>query len=527
MKVGTLGRMLAAAAIGLSVIGAPVLSRPAMAQTGDKADYSKMEKRDLIIFTNGNKVEGVVLEETETSIKFLLMVGSMRSEVTYAKSEILDIKRDEFKPAAKKDDADAKSDSGKSDPAADTGPVSSKKDDAANMYEKPLDINGKPIEAGALKVYLCTLGGEFGRDVSKTPVKAMMEDLIKAQPDIVVFRFDHVFGYQGEQTVDFDHQGSDGYISQLLIRAMEIDTLITPVLRNDPRLVKKPKVVAWIKRAMGGAAFLPLVFHDIYFTSDGHQGGVGGLDELFNGVGDEVVRQKQRSLRLAWVEGMANQGEFGHEASSMTGDELANAKRRKYAKAMCWGDYVLSYRLVGGQAELKEEMPSTPEWFVLKDDGPTNKEHSDTMQDMVRMRGNDFLTFDAKTAFDVGYSKGTADTVDELMNKMGHARGFSVMRNRSAQIFREWSKDVSKTEIEVQKLIRAFQSVQVKPPGQYDQRTEARGRRIRYLQQLSSIVKEYAEALNPRRVGAPEGLLDQVDVMIDRIKTEQTLDRRP
>lgn len=526
MKVGTLGRTMAAAVLGLCVIGASGPSRPALAQTGDKQldqsklDHSKMQKRDLIIFQNGNKVEGVVLDETETTVRVLVIIGSLRSEATYNKSEILEIKRDEFKPS-EKSDGETRAGS-----TTDTGPVKQKKDDGAS-YANPVDVNGKPIPPGTMKVYVCTLGGEFGRDVSKTPVKEMMEDLVKAQPDVVVFRFDHTFGYQGEQTVDFDHQGSDGYVSQLLIRAMEIDTLITPVLRNDPRLVKKPEVVAWVHRAMGGAAFLPLVFQDIYFTSDGHQGGVGGLDFLFDGVGDEVVRQKQRSLRLAWVEGMANQGEFGNDASSMTAEALSNAKRRKYAKAMCWGDYVLSYRLVGGQAELKEEMPSSPEWFILKDDGPTNKDHADSMQDMVRMRGNDYLTFDAKTAFDVGYSKGTADSLEELMNKMGHPRGWASMRTKSGQIFREWSKDVSKTEIEVGKLIRAYQGVAVKPPGMYEQRTEARGRQIRYLQQISSIVKEYAEALNPRRVGAPEGLLDQIDVQIDRIKTQQTLDRRP
>src|SRR5690606_8060666 len=59
---------------------------------------------------------------------------------------------------------------------------------------------------------------------------------------------------------------------------------------------KQPQVVFWVERAMSGMAFLPLVKNDIYFTSDGRMGGVGGLDELFGSMGDEVVRDKQKSL---------------------------------------------------------------------------------------------------------------------------------------------------------------------------------------------------------------------------------------
>jgi hypothetical protein len=530
MKVGNNWRVMGAAAV-MSVLTVVGVASPALAQApaSKPADMAAMQKKDLIIFKTGNKVEGVVLEETETTVKFLLIVGSMRSPTVYDKSDILEIKRDEFKTDASDSKSDPKKDDAKGDSKVDSSSSDGEKSSSAGTYDNPVDVEGKPIAPGTLKVYLCELGGEFGRDVSKSPVKAMMEDLIKAQPDIVIFRFNNTFGAQGQQTVDFDHQGAESYTTIQLERALQIDTLITPILRDDPRLVKKPKVVAWINKALGGAAFLPLVFHDIYFTSDGHQGGVGGLDLLFEGVGDEVVRQKQRSLRLAWVEGMANEGEFDKGASTLSAEELAQASRRKIAKAMCWGDYVLSYQIVGGQVKfLENQMPPNAEWFVLKDDGPINKNHADTMQDMVRMKGNDYLTLDAKTAFDIGYSKGTADTVTDLMSQMGVQRGFAVMRNHSPQIFRNWSKDVSKTENEVIKLLRELKNVEVKPPGQYEQRTEARGRKLRILEQLRSIIGQYKESLNPRKIRfSPEQGLDQIDEVIDRIKTEQTLDRRP
>ena len=67
----------------------------------------------------------------------------------------------------------------------------------------------------------------------------------------------------------------------------------------------------------------------------------------------------------------------------------------------------------------------------------------------------------------------------------------------------------------------------MKAPGQYEQRTAARGERIRLLQQAQSILKQFGEAINPEAVGDPDRTILQIDVIIDRIKTEQQLDRRP
>lgn len=498
------------AAIVMTMAG--IFSVPAAAQTGAKpadkqtpVDLSKVEKRDLIIFRTGNKVEGVILSETDTSVKMLVIIGALRSETTYAKGEILEIKRNEFKPAAEADKKDEKKDE-------DTGPkVATSKEDAAS-YENPVDSSGKAIDPGAAKVYIVDLRGEFGRDMSKTPVKTMMDDIVKAQPDVVVFRFDQAFAYRGaEGGADFVHVGMEGYLTGALVKALEIETLINPRFRDDPAFKKKPRVVAWIKKALGPAAFLPLAFKEIYYTSDAYHGGVGGLDHMLDGRGDEVVRQKQYSLRLSWVKGLAEQG--GYDV--------------RIAKAMCWTNHILSYRIVGGQVEFVEEMPPNSEWFLLKDDGAENKDRSDTMQDVVRMRGNDFLTLDAKTAFDIGVSRGTADSVDELMSKMGITRNYAVMKHKSGGIYKEWSTEVARAENEVRRLLRAYGAVEVRPPQQYEQRTAARTQRKTILRQIQSTVKLYREALNPQRIGDADGLLDQIDVVINQIETEQRLDRRP
>ena len=191
----------------------PGVSKPDLSQP----DLSKMEKRDSIIFKNGNKVEGVILDENDTSLKFLVIVGTLRSEATYPKSDILDIKRNEFAPMAKQEpNADAK-------PADSPLAAASTPTDSANPYANPLDKDGKPIAPGTLKVYVARFAGEFGRDVSKTPVKAMMDDIAKARPDVIVFHFNQAFSFQGEEAgADFVQMGGEGFLTSAIVKAASV-----------------------------------------------------------------------------------------------------------------------------------------------------------------------------------------------------------------------------------------------------------------------------------------------------------------
>src|ERR1043166_4191491 len=97
-----------AAGVALSGMAASSWAQPGSspnstkpADPTDKPDLSKLEKRDLVIFNSGRQVEGVILSETDTSITMLVIGGgNLRSTTTYSKSEILEIKKNEFKPPA-------------------------------------------------------------------------------------------------------------------------------------------------------------------------------------------------------------------------------------------------------------------------------------------------------------------------------------------------------------------------------------------------------------------------------------------
>ena len=94
-------------------------------------------------------------------------------------------------------------------------------------------------------------------------------------------------------------------------KVRELDTMLADRVNLGGEFKTKPRMVAWVNKATGGAAFFPFLFKEIYFTSDGKMGGLGALESMFGGVGDEAVRQKQRSLRLGRAKGLAAKG--GHD----------------------------------------------------------------------------------------------------------------------------------------------------------------------------------------------------------------------
>ncbi|MBX3403960.1 MAG: hypothetical protein KF699_11175 [Phycisphaeraceae bacterium] len=482
----TMKRAAAAAMLaGLAVVFAAV---PAQAQSRTGSAAAKAEtseaKLDVIIFRNGQKVECEILEETDSTVKVKIAVAGMVAETVYQKSEILAIQKGAGAPV---------STAGKPAPRSTT---TGRKPDA-----KPEQI----ATDGVPTVYVIRCTGEFGRDVSATPFAQVIEDVKKHQPDILVMEFDHVFGQYGEEVPDYLYQ--PGSFDQLET-ARQLSTLLTDRIRDDGDWPKKPRLVGYIKKAMGAACFLPFVCPELYFHPDGLHGGVGGLEHMFDGVGDKVAQEKQYSLRLKRAEGLAEKG--GHEP--------------RILRAMARMDFVLSYRMVGGKAEFLERMPETADEFLLADDGEGDRR--DGAQERLRYLGNDVLTLNAVTAEKIGLSRGTVANLSELMYAMGYTREFTEVKGRSADILKRWSDDVNRAEANLQRLIRQFQNVEVRAPGQYRERTAARTQQKSILREARGIFMRYKEALNPRRFPA-DAAINDIDVIIDQIDQQQRLDGPP
>lgn len=449
---------------------------PAFAQSDGGKDASAATRRVTIIFRNGNTVTGEVLSENETSIRMRIEVAGIMGETAYNKSEILEIKAVESTPT---------------DTAA--APAETKKDEPADK-----------ASGSGPTIYVVDLIGEFGREVNVGPMEDVYKDIKKHQPDVLVLRFDHQFQSYGEKKADFEYDL--GSFDQLEI-ARKVADIFRLRLETDREWTKKPRLVGWVNKALGAAAFLPFICPEVYFTTDGLHGGIGYLDYLFAGRGDEVVRQKQISLRLARAEGLAQLGGY---------DSIILA-------AMARTDMVLSVSFRDGTPKFLPRMPESPDEVLLTDDG--REGNRDMFADIIRGKGNDVLTLDSEMAYRIGFSKGTADTLDDLAYRMGLPRDYQVVKGKGSEIIKEWGKRVDQAEARIMQLIRQLQNQELKAPGGYRERTEFRGRRISILKQIQSILYVYQESINPARIGSPEGTMQQIEQMITELEAEQRLDR--
>ncbi|MBL8764703.1 MAG: hypothetical protein JNM07_10590 [Phycisphaerae bacterium] len=443
---------------------------------------------DRILFRSGKVIDGEVIEETATTVRIKVVTSvGLVSETTYDSSEILKIERGaggvrEEKPAAK--------------PAT---PASSPRDKKAKETSGVVNSS----ESDATKVYLINLKHEFGRDVSATPLKDVMADAKKQQPGIIVIKLDCEYKYMGEELPDFVPNDAGPAFNQLET-ARQLSTMFTDDIRDDQDWTIKPRVVMWVRKALGGAAFLPFAAPDIYYTSDALHGGVGGLETIFNGVGDKVAQEKQYSLRLKRAEGLAIKG--GHEP--------------KLVRAMARTDYVLSVSFEGGQPVYHEDASGD---VLLTDDG--KDPNKDTEQAVVRFQGNDTLTLNADMAYKLGLSKGTVDTLDQLLFELGVSKNASMVQAKQDKILEDWGKDVTQAERDFRRLWRQHNETQVQ--GTWDERSRARGKRIQILKQIKALLERFKEAINPRAIeGAPNDWTTQINIMIDRLEQEQRRDKK-
>ncbi len=437
---------------------------------------------DVIVFTNGKKITGKILEETATAVTIKFMSGNIPATVTYQKSELVSVTRGTGKaPEAAK-------------PAAGEAPKSEIKASATTA---------DPNDPGKKKVYVIELTGWFGEDISETPMRNAVKDAKKNNADYLIFVLDNDWSLRRFGRLD-DIKDDQGQFDQLF-RAEKM----APILNEEiPReWAVQPTVVFWVKKAMGGAAFLPLNCKNIYFHSEGKMGGIGGLNRIFGNMGDEVVRQKQFSLRIGHAEGMAIQGGYEY----------------RLIKAMCLDPYVLSYRLEGGKPVYLERMPESADEFLLTDDADEQAGHADTIDILARGEGNDCLTLNAKLAQELQVSKGTVDTMDDLIFKLGIARNSEIVAGNSKRITKGWIDGLEDAKRKLRKLWQEFQDVQVADPGEYPQRTQARNRRKNICEEMQGILKKYEEAINARAVPCPDWAT--LNIIKERLKTEQMADK--
>lgn len=427
-----------------------------------------VEELDQIIFRDGRIVKGVIDKETGDTVSMFVVVGTIRGTVAtvYPKKDVLSIIRGAGESAA---------------PATRGGPE----------VKPDVQVPDESASTNKKVVYHVKLDGILGRDFNVTPIRDALNAGKALEPDYLLIELDNLWRFGNDESRGrFDEFG--------------IADDIEPVLRQEIQThwAKKPQLVVWVKNAMGGAAFIPFFTSNVYFSSSGRMGGIGDLGDLFGSMGDEVVRDKQKSLRLARAKGMA----------------IPNGYDERLVEAMTWRSYVLYYTMEGGKPKYHTEpMPGAE---LLTDSG--EGEFEDTMEQRVRGEGNDVLNLKAELAQKLGVSKGTADSIEDLMFYLGILDNYELVSDRPERIMERWSQTIDRLEQEIPALFREFNEINVN--GQdYNARKQARGAQINILRKIIQRVERYQESLQWSRIGVPP--LDQLRIMIEQIRLQQIADR--
>ncbi len=438
---------------------------------------------DVIVLKDGTRITGTIIEETDERVTMRITVAGIGAVTTYTRDQIASITRT-------------------SGPAE----VSAGKAPTIGSIARAAPKQTAAPDDGKVRVYVIPLEGVFGRDISQTPIRQAIADARKKGADYLIFKLnndwtDALMGGIGETELPDDLEAFDQ-----LFRTEEIEPVITKEIPKEWE--KQPRIVFWVRNAMGGAAFLPLISDTVYFHSEGRMGGIGGIAQLFEGVGDEVVREKQRSLRMGHAHGMAIQG--GYDT--------------RVVDAMARMDYVLSYAMVGGEPVYYERLPQGNHETLLTDNGML-KEFEDAMEELVRGRGNDVLTLKPTVARDLGISKGTVDTLDDLLFELELHRNSVVIDGRADDIMKQWADGMHDYPRNLRRLWIEHEQIQVQ--GDYNERKKGRGARMGKLRQIRRLCEKFIEAVDPRQV-PPNGYppISQVNLMIEILKLEQMADQK-
>lgn len=474
-------RIMSAASL-LLVAGAA--SSPASAlepQPKKASDATAQDGPDALIMKDGKVFYGTVLSETATTVRFKGKVAGIEFENEYNKSDILQVKRGEKKAAD----------------AAEPGRTIKPGSEPVKK-EEPVSTDGKT------KYYWIELKGELGAQISETPLREAIRDARQNGADTLILEYDPEWKVNErnplpELAANFDE----------MFRCESICEIFTDDIVKD--WSKQPRIAMWVRDAMGGGAFLPIVIKELYFSSEARMGGIGNLGELFEGTGDEIVRQKQRSLRLGHAEGWCNAG--GHDF--------------RLIRAMCFRNYVLSYRMTDGKPEFFEGYPTNAGEELLTDDG--EGVNADTAEQVLRGDGgNDVLTVNARLAEILGLSRKTVDTRDDLLAAMDIAIDSVEVKGRSKTIMKDWDSGVDGAKRELRRLIGDMRDVRVQPPADFPARSKARGQQRAILEKMLRIIKgKYSEGLSPRWLGQ-NGVPGEADIntMLEQIRIQQTKDKK-
>jgi hypothetical protein len=451
------------------------------------------EGEDVLIVRRGSswqELKGTVISETADEIVFEVENFGLRARTTYKMSEVIEVRR------APRPEGGAVADT--AGDAADAGGARALLDPrASTVIDDP----------NTTSVYTIVLDGEFGEDITQSPIRDAVNDAKKHNPDVLLVVVDNNWSTFG----GLQDRGDDWFSGEFdrLFQTEAIMPIFIEEIENEWPRDRQPRIVCWVKTAMGGAGFIPLFFPEIYFAPEARMGGMGNLLALFGTMGDAVVREKQFSLRMSAAQGMAIRGGYN--------ELIVNAMTRI--------DEEIAVEFIGGEPEfiLGE---AVGEQIQLTDNGLVQG-NADTPEQRMRGLGNDVLTLRADMALKLNVSQGTAGTFPELWRSMGIDRTVEVIgdsdgdwvTDEAERIMNGWGNGLRNAIRTLRSLQQDYAEVQVN--GNFRQRNAARGRQEDILKEQRRLLVKYGEA-----IPGSEGMLQNIQFQLDVISLDRIGDRQ-
>jgi hypothetical protein len=489
--------LLAGTALGqASGTSAPAKSGQATTTAQGSSDQSATPVEATLIFKNGRVLKGTIVSETTLTLKFKGESHGIPFETEYQKSELLEVQRGA--PAAK---------TGAAGGAA-TPP-------AAPAIVAPAGQDGNQDIKGD-RVYFMELKGKFGEDITLEPIKDVLKDARNLKTTTLIMVVNN-------QVFDAESDGAaeDEQIATDYSEINRVQPILSHLLQQMPRDWERagqspPRLVTWVKKALGGPAFLPLITKDIYFAPEGKLGGVGYMDVgIISRGGSRRVLEKWLAASLQTAVGWVNHSGF--------------AQPEELCRALTMVRDVYTLRIENGRPTIVTGYPANPGEILLTDDG--EGANADNIIQLARGEGNDVLTITADLATTMALSKGTVSTEDELLLALGYTRD-NVLKGRSEQILKNWSDGLIDARAALRRYREEFADIRVE--GDWTERRNARSSQLRKIDQMKSTLTQWGDGLDPywlRRNGYPingDGSpnLVPLEAQQDTIRAAQLADRR-
>lgn len=202
-------------------------------------------------------------------------------------------------------------------------------------------------------------------------------------------------------------------------------------------LKKRHRVIGWVKKAISAGCMTAMCCEEIYFQTEGTAGSVTTL------AGGQSLK--------------------GAEAEEHVEDFVKTAKTSGYsehiARAMKLNKYMCSY----------DKDPETGEVTF----------YGDKRGEFLLSDENSNLTFNASNALHCGFSKGTADTPEDLARLLNLPQWHEI-DDLGRRIAKSWQEECKKAEYEIPLLMQRFN---YEGSGGGDQ-LEILGRRLKILREL-------------------------------------------